>query len=86
MLVTGGIARASIDLFAREGASFLLVDIDAEAGERVAARFRTGGGQALFVHTDLTDAVSVAAPVEQGCRSWTASTPHCSSSPTRHRA
>ncbi len=60
-LITGagsGLGREMALLFAREGASVVINDIDAEAGERTAAEI---GGGALFVAGDVSDEASVAA-------------------------
>jgi NAD(P)-dependent dehydrogenase (short-subunit alcohol dehydrogenase family) len=60
--VTGaaaGIGEATAELFAEEGASVVLLDVD-PAGEEVAARLRNAGAQALFVHTDIAREAEVA--------------------------
>ena len=65
-IVTGaahGIGKAIAELFAEEGASVLLADIDDSAGEATAAAMRERGGQADFLHTDVTDEKQVAAAV-----------------------
>ena len=62
-LITGGawgIGRAAAELFAREGATVVIADIDEEAG---AALARAVGDAALFVRTDVTDEASVKAAV-----------------------
>ena len=58
-LITGaatGIGRATAELFAREGASLALADLNEEQGESLAAQLRAGGGNALFVKTDVAKA------------------------------
>ncbi len=55
-VVTGGangIGEATVDLFAEEGASVALLDVDPR-GESVARRIREGGGRAIFVMTDIS--------------------------------
>jgi NAD(P)-dependent dehydrogenase (short-subunit alcohol dehydrogenase family) len=66
-LVTGagsGIGEASARLFAQEGASVVVADIDAEAAERVAASIRASGATASAVAADVTDEADVAAMVQ----------------------
>jgi NAD(P)-dependent dehydrogenase (short-subunit alcohol dehydrogenase family) len=58
-IVTGashGIGRAIAELFADHGAVVLATDIDREAGESVINAIRQSGGQAQFVHADVTSA------------------------------
>ncbi len=58
-LITGGasgLGGATARLLAREGASVVLADVNAQAGERTAAEI---GGRARFVHTDVTSEDSV---------------------------
>ncbi|MDR5690099.1 MAG: SDR family NAD(P)-dependent oxidoreductase, partial [Armatimonadota bacterium] len=55
-LITGGgsgIGRESAKLFAREGARVVVVDINAEAGERTVADIRAAGGEATFCRADV---------------------------------
>ena len=57
-IITGagsGIGRASALLFAREGASVVVAEMDEQAGERVAAEIAGTRGRALAVRTDVTD-------------------------------
>ena len=52
-IVTGaahGIGKAIAELFATEGASVLVADIDDAAGEATATAIRSSGGQAVFHH------------------------------------
>lgn len=64
-VITGGgagIGRASSRLFAAEGASVVVAEIDAAAGE---ASAKEAGPAARFVHTDVTDEASVEAMVRE---------------------
>lgn len=54
-----GIGRAGAVLFAREGAQVVVADISREGGERTVAMVRDLGGDAIFVHTDVTEPPSV---------------------------
>lgn len=57
-LVTGaasGIGAATARRLAAEGARVVLADIDAEAGEAVAAGIREDGGEALFQYCEVAD-------------------------------
>jgi NAD(P)-dependent dehydrogenase (short-subunit alcohol dehydrogenase family) len=54
-----GIGRAAAIRFAREGAQVVVADISREGGERTVAMARDLGGDATFVHTDVTAPESV---------------------------
>lgn len=54
-----GIGAASAALFASEGASVAIAEIDHDRGERTAAAIGRKGGRALFVQTDVTNEASV---------------------------
>jgi NAD(P)-dependent dehydrogenase (short-subunit alcohol dehydrogenase family) len=54
-----GIGRAGAVLFAREGAKVIVADISREGGERTEAMARDLGGDATYIHTDVTDPDSV---------------------------
>ena len=64
-IVTGGgsgMGRATSLLLAREGAAVAIADVNDEGGEQTAAQIEDLGGDALFMHTDVsseTDVVSV---------------------------
>lgn len=57
-LISGGasgLGEAQALLYAREGASVLIGDLQEELGQAVAARIAGEGGQALFTRLDVTD-------------------------------
>ena len=71
-VVTGaasGIGRATARLFAQEGASVVLADVDAR-GEAVAEEIRRAGGKALFRRTDVSVEEEVARLVETAEREF----------------
>jgi NAD(P)-dependent dehydrogenase (short-subunit alcohol dehydrogenase family) len=60
-LVTGaasGIGRATAERLAAEGAVVVVTDVQDAAGEEAVAAIRNSGGNASFVHQDVTDEVS----------------------------
>jgi len=61
-----GIGTASALLFAREGAKVIVADINERSGRAAADAVAAHGGEALFVHTDVTNEDSVRAAVEAG--------------------
>lgn len=70
-LVTGaasGIGAACARTLAREGAKVLLTDLDDARGEALAAAIREAGGEAAYLHQDVTDEdrwIEVVAAAEQ---------------------
>lgn len=67
-LITGagsGIGAAAAAIFAREGASVAVSDVDVEAGLRTVDRIASQGQTAEFVEMDVTDPVRVSAGVDQ---------------------
>lgn len=61
-LITGagaGIAKASALLFAKEGAKVSVCEINAEQGKETESAIKAMGGEACFIHTDVTDEASV---------------------------
>ena len=68
VVVTGaaqGIGEAYAKALAAGGASVVVADINAEAGEQVVKQIQTDGGTAMFVSCDVSSAESAAALVEQ---------------------
>jgi 3(or 17)beta-hydroxysteroid dehydrogenase len=56
-IVTGGasgIGAACAATLAREGARVVITDLDEARGEAIAGNIRAAGGQALFVHQDVS--------------------------------
>ena len=56
-LITGagsGIGRAASQIFSREGAKVVVVDINDEGGQETVSLVSASGGEALFVHADVT--------------------------------
>ncbi|MCY4451710.1 MAG: glucose 1-dehydrogenase [Immundisolibacterales bacterium] len=72
-LVTGGgsgIGREAALLFAARGARVVIADIAAGGGESTAKAILEGGGEAVFVRTDVTRADEVAAMVDAAVASF----------------
>src|ERR1041385_7399782 len=67
-IITGagsGIGRETALLFAREGAKVVVAEVADEAGERVAGEIRKAGGDAVFVHADVSEAGEAEAMVAE---------------------
>lgn len=72
-IVTGassGIGRATALAFAREGAKVVVDDITAEGGEETVRMIRDGGGEAVFVRTDVSSSTEVEAMVNQAVETF----------------
>ncbi len=72
-LVTGGssgIGRAASVAFAREGARVTVADVNLEGGEETVDQIRESGGQAIFVQTDVSQAVDVEAMVAKTLKTY----------------
>jgi NAD(P)-dependent dehydrogenase (short-subunit alcohol dehydrogenase family) len=58
-LITGGgsgIGRETCTLFAAEGAQVVVVDVNDAAGEETVATIKSAGGEAVYVHADISQA------------------------------
>lgn len=67
-LITGsgsGIGRSTALLFANEGATVIVNDLNEAAGKQTVEEIREQGGQALFIHADVTAAESVSDMIDQ---------------------
>jgi len=67
-LVTGGssgIGRATALTFAREGAKVVIADMNAEGGQQTVHMVTEKGGKAIFVRTDVSQAVEVQALISE---------------------
>ena len=66
-LITGGssgIGRETALLFAREGAKTVVVDVNDTGGNETAALIREAGGEAVYVHADVSKAADCAHMVD----------------------
>ena len=67
-LITGGgsgIGRAAAQLFSREGAKVVIVDINVEGGEETVRSINDAGGEAHFIKTDISKAAEVEALINK---------------------
>ena len=72
-LVTGGasgIGRATALTFAREGAKLVIADMNADGGQQTVHRIAEQGGEAIFVRTDVSQAVEVQALISQAVATY----------------
>ncbi|WP_070120261.1 SDR family NAD(P)-dependent oxidoreductase [Bacillus marinisedimentorum] len=61
-IVTGagnGIGRKVAEMYAQAGAAIVLADIDLENGRKTADQITADGGKALFIETDMKNAVDI---------------------------
>jgi NAD(P)-dependent dehydrogenase (short-subunit alcohol dehydrogenase family) len=67
-VITGaasGIGQIAAERFASEGARVVVADIDSAGADVTVSKTRDLGGEAIFIHTDVTDEDSVAALMEK---------------------
>lgn len=72
-IVTGaasGIGACSAAMFAREGASVMVADVNLDGAEKQTQAIRAAGGLATAVHVDLGDAESVRQMIETTVRTY----------------
>ena len=72
-IITGaatGIGRATALLFAREGASVVVADINEKNGTQTVQSIQEAGGRAIFVHTDLAIPNEIEALVEETIKTY----------------
>lgn len=62
----GGMGKAAAELFAGEGASIIVTDVAADAGEETARSIREAGGKAIFVKADVSKEDQVKRLVARG--------------------
>ncbi|WP_284641252.1 SDR family NAD(P)-dependent oxidoreductase [Paenibacillus silviterrae] len=68
ILITGsgsGIGKSSALLFASEGATVVVNDLQEDKGQETVNEIRQAGGEALFIQADVTDPESVKAMVDE---------------------
>src|SRR5579875_3232027 len=72
-IITGaanGMGKAASELFAAEGASIVAVDIADQAGEELAQSIRRAGGDALFIHADVSQSAEVQNMVQRAIETF----------------
>lgn len=72
-LVTGGstgIGKSSSLVFAREGATVVVSDINVDGGEETARTIRNSGGQAIFVEADVSRRADVETLVSRAVEAY----------------
>ena len=61
-IITGassGMGRVTAYLFAKEGAKVAVADVNDTGGEETVSNIKANGGEAIFVHTDVSSATDV---------------------------
>lgn len=66
----GGIGRASVELLAREGARVVIAEYNEETGEAARQAVLAGGGEAIFVPTDVSSEEQMQALVDTAIRTY----------------
>ena len=72
-LVTGGasgIGRATALTFAREGAKLIIADLNEDGGHQTVHMITEQGGEATFVHVDVTQAQAVEALISKAVETY----------------
>ena len=72
-IVTGsaeGIGEATARLFAKEGAKTVVADINRAKGKNVADEIAVGGGEAIFIHHDVTSEASWQSLIKETIRKF----------------
>ncbi len=72
-IITGaasGIGRGAVDVFAREGAKLVLADVADAEGEAAAASVRQRGGEAIYVHCDVSKEADVRTLIAAGVEAF----------------
>jgi NAD(P)-dependent dehydrogenase (short-subunit alcohol dehydrogenase family) len=72
-IITGagsGIGREAARLFASEGARVLVAEVNDAAGQKVVAEIQGAGGEALFVHADVSIARDAEEMVAAAEKTW----------------
>ena len=72
-LITGGasgMGMVASELFASEGAKVVLTDVTDDAGEQVAQKIRADGGEATYVHADVSSESDAKAMVAAAVSSY----------------
>jgi NAD(P)-dependent dehydrogenase (short-subunit alcohol dehydrogenase family) len=72
-LITGaasGMGKVAASLFASEGAKVVLADVTDDAGQQSAEEIASNGGQAAFVHADVSNAESAEQMVQRAVETF----------------
>ncbi|MBT2757729.1 glucose 1-dehydrogenase [Mesobacillus foraminis] len=73
VLITGagsGIGKSTAILFAKEGASIIVNDLNEESGNETVSEIRKSNGEAFFIQGDVTEANSVKAMVDKAINKY----------------